>query len=53
MNVLRRLLTRLMCDHEMARTRAIHGDEANFARSEWRCQKCGKRKLGQYLDRIR
>lgn len=53
MGLLGRLFKRLVCSHDMVRTRTIHGDEANFARSEWHCQKCGKRKFGQYLDRIR
>lgn len=38
----------LMCEeHDYKLFRTIHGDEANFARSEWRCKYCDKHVYSQ------
>lgn len=43
---------RLFCQHEWCLYRTIHGDEANYARSEWRCARCGKHRYSQHLDKM-
>ena len=43
---------RLICSHEYVHIRNIYGDEINYVngkRSEWYCEKCGKRKLEDEL----
>ena len=45
-------LKRLCCNHEYIHIRNIYGDEINYVngkRSEWFCEKCGKRKLEDEL----
>jgi len=47
------LKKRLFCTHEnWNRFRTIHGDEANYARSEWRCANCDKHKYSGYSDKM-
>lgn len=46
-------IKRLMCTHEKwSRFRTIHGDERNYARSEWRCDNCDKHKYSDYDDKM-
>lgn len=52
MRLLKILLKRLFCRHEMVFERNIYGDEINAAggyRSWWRCKKCGCRRLDPHL----
>ncbi|CAM3961655.1 hypothetical protein SESI111939_10070 [Serratia silvae] len=41
----------MFCKHEYLLIRTIHGDEALYARSEWKCNKCGHNRYSQYLER--
>jgi len=46
-------IKRLFCKHEYRLYRTIHGDEANYASSEWRCSKCDKHKYSQSLTKLK
>ena len=44
MSKLKNWFKRLLCKHELAWVRTIHGDEINVlnARTVWICEKCGE-----------
>lgn len=49
------MFKRLFCNHEYNFLRNIYGDEIihrGFKRSIWICNKCGKNKLSDYLDKL-
>lgn len=45
------MLEKIFCKHEYLRVRGIHGDEITHSnkRSIWKCVKCGKTELSDYL----
>nr|DAO49952.1 MAG TPA: hypothetical protein [Caudoviricetes sp.] len=47
-----KFIKRLFCKHQYRLYRTIHGDEANYARSEWRCKLCDKHRYSQSLDKM-
>lgn len=52
MAAIRGAVTRMLCTHEWKHFRTIHGDERNYACSEWRCTKCDKHRYSQYDDKM-
>ncbi|AXG66451.1 hypothetical protein JA13_048 [Dickeya phage vB_DsoM_JA13] len=52
MTAIRGFVTRLLCTHDWKRFRTIHGDEANYARSEWRCTKCNKHRYSIFINEM-
>lgn len=49
------MFKRLFCKHDFTLIRTIHGDEiirSGWKRSIWKCSKCGKTKLSEYLDKL-
>ena len=48
-----RFLKRLLCKHVFYCMRTIHGDEANYARSQWCCVKCGKQVYSPRLNGVK
>lgn len=44
---------RMFCVHDWRIYRTIHGDEANYARSEWRCAHCDEHKYSQSLTEMK
>ena len=54
--MIKQIVKAIFCKHDYKLVRAIHGDEIihlGYARSEWKCAKCGWITYGQYLDRIK
>lgn len=46
----RGFIVRMLCKHRWKLFRTIHGDEANYARSEWRCEYCDKHRYSKFSD---
>lgn len=49
------MIKRLFCKHNYVFVKNIYGDEIvymGFKRSIWKCGKCGKTKLSDYLDKL-
>lgn len=49
------MLKGLFCKHDYEFIRSIHGDEiihSGFKRSIWKCKKCRKTKMSEYLDKL-
>lgn len=51
-SMIKQFIRRLICKHDYTRKRTIHGDERNYARSEWVCTKCQKRVFSGFDDKI-
>lgn len=49
------MFKRLFCKHEYRYIRGIYGDEiilSGYKRSVWKCEKCGKFKGSESLDKL-
>lgn len=45
----------ILCKHNYVMVRNIHGDEIihlGYARSEWKCDKCGWITYSQYMNKL-